>query len=55
MDLFLTIEESGVSNSEFSKKKSISLCFQVKSLISFSISGKLRCGVGVNFEPLLKI
>ena len=23
--------------------------------MSFSISGKLRCGVGVNFKPLLKI
>ena len=55
MDLLLTREESGVSNSGFSKKNSMSLSFLVKSLMSFSISGKLRCGVGVNFKPLLKI
>ena len=53
--LFLTREESGVSNSGFSEKNSTSLSFLVKSLMSFSISGKLRCGVGVNFKPLLKI
>ena len=55
MDLFLTREESGVSNSGLSEKNSASLSFLVKSLMSFSISGKLRCGVGVNFKPLLKI
>ena len=55
MDLLLTREESGVSNSGFSEKNSTSLSFLVKSLMSFSISGKLRCGVGVNFKPLLKI
>ena len=35
-----------------SKKNSTSLSVLVKSLMSFSISGKLRCGVGVNFKPL---
>ena len=55
LDLLLTREESGVSNSGFSEKNYASLSFLVKSLMSFSISGKLRCGVGVNFKPLLKI
>ena len=55
LDLLLTREESAVSNSEFSEKNSTSLSFLVRSLISFSISGKLHCGVGVNFKPLLKI
>ena len=53
--MLLTREESGVSDSGFSEKNSTSLSFLVKSLISFSISGKLHCGVGVNFKPLLKI
>ena len=47
-------EESGVSNSGFSEKNYTSLSFLVKSLMSFSISGKLRCGVGVNVKRLLK-
>ena len=51
LDLLLTREESGVSNSGFSEKNYASLSFLVKSLMSFSISGKLRCGVGVNFKP----
>ena len=55
MDLFLTREKSGVSNSGFSEKNSTSLSFLVKSLMDFSISGKLRAEVGVNFKPLLKI
>ena len=55
LDLLLTREESGVSNSGFSEKNYASLSFLVKSLMSFSIFGKLRCGVGVNFKPLLKI
>ena len=55
LDLLLTREESGVSNSGFSKKNYASLSFLVKSSVSFSISGKLHCGVGVNFKPLLKI
>ena len=53
--MLLTREESGVSNSGFSEKYSTSLSFLVKSLMSFFISGKLRCGIGVNFKPLLKI
>ena len=55
LDLFLTREESGVSNSGFSEKNSTSLSFLVKSLTSLSISGKLCCGVGVIFKPSLKI
>ena len=55
MDLFLTREESGVSNSGLSEKNSMSLSFLVKSLMSLSISGKLCCGVGVIFKPSLKI
>ena len=55
MDLLLTREESVVSNSGFSEKKSADLSVPVKSLMSFFISGKLRCGVAVNFKPLLKI
>ena len=52
---FLIREESGASNSGFSEKNSSSLSFLVKLLMSFSISGKLRYGIGVNFKPLLKI
>ena len=55
LDLLLIIEETGVSNSGFSKRNSTRLSFLVKSLMSFSIFRKLRCRVGVNFEPLLKI
>ena len=55
LNLLLTREESGVSNSGFSEKNSRSLSLLVKSLLSFSISGKLRCGVGVSFKSLLKI
>ena len=55
LDLLLAREESGVSNWGFSKINTTSLSFLVKYLMSFSISGKLRCGVGVSFKPLLKI
>ena len=54
MDLLLTREESGLSNSEFFNKNSTSLSFLVKSVFFF-ICGKLRCGDGVSFKPLLKI
>ena len=55
MDLLLTRKESGASNLGFSKKNSTSLRFLVKSLMYFSISGKLCYAVGVNLKPLLKI
>ena len=55
MYLLLTREESGVSKSGFCKKNSASQSFLVKSLMSFSISGKLRCRFGVNIKSLLKI
>ena len=56
MDLLLTREELGLSNSEFFNKNSTSLSFLVKSVFFFFIiSGKLRCGVGLSFKPLLKI
>ena len=55
LDLFLTREKSGASYSGFSEKDSTSLSFPIKSLMSFSISGKSPCGINVNFTPLLKI
>ena len=36
------------------KKKSTSLSFLAKTLMFFSIFGKLRCRVDVNFKPLFK-
>ena len=55
LDLLITREESDVSTLGFSEKNSAGLSFLKRSLMSFSISGKLRYVVGVSFKTLLRI